>query len=95
MQAVDRTISVSDAQQDLEAIVLDVAATNHEVILEIGGEPKAVVIPVSLHRQLKEQRRQAFFDKLSDMARNANMDPEEAEKLAAEAVEWARRNKDT
>ena len=97
MQVVDKTISVSEAQQDLEAIVLDVAAKNHEVILEIDGEPKAVVIPISLHRQFNEQRRQsrrqALLDKMRAAAERANMTEEEAEELIEEAIKAVRNNK--
>lgn len=94
MQAIDNTISVSEAQQDLEALVLNVAATNHEVILEIGGEPKAVVIPIQIYQQIKHSRRKAAVDKLNEMARNADMDPDEADRLAEEAVRWARSHKE-
>jgi prevent-host-death family protein len=94
MQAVDKIISVSDAQQDLEALVLDVAATNHEVVLEVAGEPKAVVIPIEVYRQLKLNSRRAVNDKLHEMAHNANMGAYEADRLAEEAVKWARSHKE-
>jgi|GEM_PF-3092220 len=94
MHAVDKTMNVSEAQQDLEALVLDVAATNHEVILEVAGEPKAVVIPIELYRQVKLNSRRAVNDRLHEMAQNANMEPDEADKLAEEAVKWARSHKE-
>ena len=93
MRAIEQSISVSEAGRNLAEIVKRVAENNDSVILDVEGEPKAVVVPVELYKQWL-QRRKAFFDSFREMAERANMDPEEADQLAAEAVRWARSNKE-
>lgn len=93
MRAIEESISVSEAGRNLEEIVKRVAENNDSVILDVEGEPKAVVVPVELYQRWKRSRK-AFFDMMREGAERANMSPEEADELAAEAVQWARRNKD-
>ncbi len=83
----------SNRMRLVEEIVQRVSANNEKVILEVEGEPKAVVISVELYDQWL-QRRKTFFDTMRTGAERANMSPEEADELAAEAVAWARKNKD-
>jgi prevent-host-death family protein len=91
MRAIEESISVSEAGRNLEEIVKRVAENNDSVILDVEGEPKAVVVPVELYQRL---RRLAIGDMMREGAERANMSPDEADELAAEAVQWARRNKD-
>jgi prevent-host-death family protein len=96
-QIAQESISVDDAKRDLEAIVRRVAENNDQVVIEIGGEPKAIVIPVALYQQIQRERKRAREEAgriMREAAEHANMEPEEADALAAEAVKWARDNKE-
>ncbi|HKP52745.1 MAG TPA: type II toxin-antitoxin system Phd/YefM family antitoxin [Chloroflexia bacterium] len=91
MRAIEESISVSEAGRNLEEIVKRVAENNDSVILDVEGEPKAVVVPMELYQRLK---RREIGDMFQVMAERADMDPDEADALAAEAVSWARSNKE-
>jgi prevent-host-death family protein len=96
-QVAEESIGVNEAKRDLEKIVQRVAENNDEVTIEIDGEPKAIVIPVALYQQIQRERQRAREQAgriMHEAAERANMEPEEAEALAAEAVRWARDNKE-
>ncbi len=93
MRAVEETMDVSDAGRNLEEIVQRVAKNNDNVVLEIEGQAKAVVVPLSIYEQWKRAREE-FFETMRIAAERANLSPEEADKLAAEAVAWARSHKE-
>jgi prevent-host-death family protein len=86
---MERTIGAFEARRNFGKVLQEVVANGDKVIVERHGEPVAVVVPVDVYRQWQRSR-QAFFDKLQDMAGRADMSPEEADELAEEAVKWAR-----
>jgi prevent-host-death family protein len=90
---MERTIEASESQMTIEEVIRDVVAKGDQIIVEQDGEPVAAVVPVELYRQWRHSRR-AAGDMLRAMAERANMDPDEADELAAEAVRWARNNKE-
>ena len=90
---MEKTIGAFEARRNFGKILQDVMVNCDNVIIERRGEPVAVVVPVEVYRQWQRSR-QSFFRKLQEMAEQANMSPEEADELAAEAVRWARSNKE-
>ncbi len=80
MRPVEKTISVSDVQRDLEAIVQSVATNNDSALLEIGGEQKAAVVPVEVYGQW-QSRRQNALDNVHKIAEQANVPEDEAHEL--------------
>jgi hypothetical protein len=63
------------------------------VVLEVGGEAKAVVVPIAVYESWKRARDE-FFETMRIAAERANLSPEEADILAAEAGAWARSHKE-
>ena len=89
---MEKTIRAFEARRNFGRILQDVVACGDKVIVERHGQPVAVVVPVEVYKQW-QQKRQEFFDTMRIAAERANMSPEEADELAAEAVRWARSNK--
>jgi prevent-host-death family protein len=90
---MERTIGAFEARRNFGKILQEVMVNADNVVIERHGEPVAVVVPVEVYKQWQRSR-QTFFRKLQEMAEQANMSPEEADELAAEAVRWARSNKE-
>jgi prevent-host-death family protein len=93
MRAIEDKMEVSEAQGNLSKIVQRVAENNDKVVLEVGGEAKAVVVPIAVYESWKRARDE-FFETMRIAAERANLSPEEADILAAEAVAWARSHKE-
>lgn len=93
MRAIEENMDVSDAQRNLEEIVQRVAENNDKVVLEVEGQARAVVVPLAIYEQWKRSRDE-FFEVMRVAAERANLSPEEADRLAAEAVAWARSHKE-
>ena len=93
MRAVEDKMELSAAQRNLGEIVQRVAENNDKVVLEVDGEAKAVVVPLAVYEGWKRSRDE-FFEMMRLAAERANMSPEEADILAAEAVAWARSHKE-
>ncbi len=94
---MEKTLSAFEVRRNFGKVLQGVAAKGDKVVVERHGEPVAVVVPVELYRQWESERQKAredFYRKLRSIAERADMDPDEADKLAEEAVRWARANKD-
>ncbi|MDQ3547696.1 MAG: type II toxin-antitoxin system Phd/YefM family antitoxin [Chloroflexota bacterium] len=85
----ETTLSERDAQRQFGALLEGVSVRSDTVIVERQGEPVAAIIPFNAYRQWQQQRDEArarFFTLVQESAERANLDPEEAEPLVAEAV---------
>ena len=90
---MEKTISAFEARRNFGKVLQDVAACNAKVIVERHGEPVAVVVPVEVYRQW-QRHRQAFFDKMQQIAEQVNMTEEDANELIEEAKRAIRSGKD-
>jgi PHD/YefM family antitoxin component YafN of YafNO toxin-antitoxin module len=70
----------------------NVLAKGERYLIKRHGETIAVVVPVEVYEQWRKSR-ERYFATLRIAQKNANLNPEEAETLAAEAVTEARRKK--
>lgn len=86
---MEKTVGAFEARRQLGQILKAVAGRGDRYVLESHGEPVAVVVPLALYEGWKRWR-EAFFDQLEVMAATADLSPEEADALAAEAVRAAR-----
>ena len=86
-----RKVTVDEARRNLEELLDELASNNGELLIELDDGSVCVVLPLDAYDR-KRLARESFFGLMEEAARNANMDPEEADKLADEAVRWARAN---
>lgn len=90
---MEKTIEISEIYVTIGDVIRDVAAKGDQVVVNEDGKPVAVVVPVELYYRLRQSRKEVG-DMLREMAQRADMDPDEADQLAAEAVAWARSHKE-
>jgi prevent-host-death family protein len=86
---MEKTVPAFKARRQFGTLIDDVCAKGDKVIVERHGKPVAVMVPLSVYEQWKASR-DRFFELVERAARNANLSEEEGERLAEEAVAWAR-----
>lgn len=86
---MEKELSVTQAREKLSDVVEQVQYQGDTYVLSRHGKPAAAVVPIEVYENWKRQRR-GFFDLFREMQQRADLDPEEAERLANEAVAAAR-----
>lgn len=89
---MEKTVGAFDARRQLGKILKDVSGRGDHYVVNLHGEPVAAVVPIALYEGWK-RRREAFFEKLEEMAQAADLPPEEADALADEAVRAVRQQR--
>ena len=82
---MEKAIGAVEAGRSFEQILQDVATNGDRVVVEQEGEPVAAVIPIDMYNQWKKSRAD-FFARMREVSARANLTPEEADQIAAEAV---------
>lgn len=86
---MEKTVPAFEARRQFGKLLQDVAGRGHRFVVERHGEPIAAVVPIEVHEQWKRARG-AFFAQMREIAELASLSPEEADALAAEAVQAVR-----
>ena len=86
---MEKTIAAFEARRKFGKILQEVAGKGDRFVVERHGEPVAAIVPVEVYENWKRQRTE-FFDLIRTMQEEANLDPEEAERVANEAVQAVR-----
>ncbi len=86
---MEKMVGAYEARRHLGQILKEVSGRGDRYVLEYHGEPVAALVPLALYEGWK-RRREAFFERLGDMGAAADLSPDEADELAAEAVRAAR-----
>lgn len=82
---MEKKVGAFEAGRQFGRLLNGVSARGEKYVVERHGEPVAAVVPIEVYEQWKRQRR-AFFDRLAAIAQQADLSPEEADRLAEEAV---------
>lgn len=82
---MEKTASAFQVRRSFGRILQEVAAKGDRVVVERHGEPVAAVVPIDVYNQWKRSRTE-FFERMRQAADRADLSPEEAEQLAADAV---------
>lgn len=86
---MEKRLGITKARQDFSQIVEQVQYRGDSYIINRHGSPAAAVVPLKVYEDWKRQR-EKFFDLLRQMQKEADLSAEEADRLAAEAVEAVR-----
>ena len=86
---MEKTIAAFEARRKFGKILQEVAGKGDKFVVERHGEPVAAVVPMEVYENWKRQRTE-FFDLIRTMQQEADLDPEEAERAANEAVQAVR-----
>lgn len=86
---VEKEIGVTQAREELSNIIKDVQYRSGSYVITRHGENAAAVVPIQVYQDWKKQRK-GFFDQIREIREKADLSPQEASQLAAEAVAAAR-----
>ena len=86
---MEKSMPAFEARRRFGKLLQEVAAHGDRVVVERHGAPIAAVVPIEVYEQWKRSRG-AFFSAIRSAAERANLQPDEAERLAAEAVRAVR-----
>jgi prevent-host-death family protein len=78
-------VGATQARRELGTIVDRVQHQGDAYIVSRRGEPAAVVVPLKVYESWKRQREE-FFELIRKAQQKADLEPQEAERLVADAV---------
>jgi prevent-host-death family protein len=82
---MEKTVGVTEARQTFSTIVERVQYQGDSYVISRYGKPAAAVVPVEVYENWQRQREE-FFDLVRNLQKQADLSPEEADRLAKEAV---------
>jgi len=82
---MERELGVTEARKEFSDLVEKVQYQGDAYIISRHGKPAAAVVPVQVYENWRRQREE-LFSLIRGMQAEADLDPIEAEQLAAEAV---------
>jgi prevent-host-death family protein len=83
------TMGAFEARRNFGKLLTDVGYKGASIVVEKNGEKLVAIVPIEVLESWKQNRKE-LFDTMRQMQKEANMSPEEADKLAAEAVRVTR-----
>ncbi len=86
---MEKMLGITQAREEFSTIVEQVQHQGDSYIISRHGKPAAAVVPVQVYQEWKRQRSK-FFDFIRRSQEAANLTPEEADQIAAEAVKAVR-----
>ena len=89
---MEKEMGVTEARKEFSNLIRDVQYQGGAYVISRHGEKAAAVVPVQVYRDWKKQRKE-FFDQIREIQDRADLSPEEARKLASEAVAAVRSEK--
>jgi len=78
-------LGITKARKEFSDLIEKVYYQGDSYIINRHGKPAAAVVPIQVYENWKQQREE-FFNLIRDMQTEADLDPQEAEQLATEAV---------
>jgi len=85
---MEKALGVTEARAKLRSIVEQVQRGDAYIISR-HGQPAAAIVPIAVYEQWKRQRSE-FFALIRQAQERAELEPDEADRIAAEAVRAAR-----
>lgn len=79
------TIGAFEARRNFGKLLNDAGYKDTSIIVEKNGETLAAIVPIKVFKDWQRGRK-AFFDAIRTIQQEVNLSPDEADKLAAEAV---------
>jgi prevent-host-death family protein len=82
---MEKTLGVTEARKQFSDVVERVQHQGDTYLISRYGKPAAALVPVEVYEHWQQQRA-AFFALIRDMHDEADLSPEEADRIAEEAV---------
>lgn len=83
------TIDTLEVCRNFRRLLTDVGYTGVNIVVEKNGEKLVAIVPIEVLEYWKRNRKK-LFDTLRQLQQEANLSPEAADTLAAEAVSVTR-----
>jgi prevent-host-death family protein len=87
---MEKNLGVTEAREKFSELIEKVQYQGNSFLISRHGKPAAAVVPVEVYENWKRQRAE-FFSLVRKMQERADLEPEEAERLALEAITAVRR----
>jgi prevent-host-death family protein len=84
-----QALGVTEARKEFSTIIEQVQYRGDSYIINRYGKPAAAVVPIEVYESWQRQREE-FFDLIRDLQGEADLSPEEAERVAREAIAASR-----
>jgi prevent-host-death family protein len=84
-----QALGVTEARKEFSTIIEQVQYRGDSYIINRYGKPAAAVVPIEVYENWQRQREE-FFDLIRDLQGEADLSPEEAERVAREAIAASR-----
>ena len=88
-ELMEKKLGVTEARKELSNIVEQVQYRGNSYVISRYGKPAAAVVPIEVYESWQRQREE-FFELIRDLQREADLSPEEADRVAREAVTGVR-----
>ena len=82
---MERMLGITQAREEFSTVIEQVQYQGDSYIISRHGKPAAAVVSIEVYQNWLRQREE-FFDLVRRVQQEATLAPEEAERLAAEAV---------
>ena len=82
---MEKVLGVTEARKKLSRIVDQVQYQRDTYLISRYGEPAAAVVPVEVYENWQRQREE-LFDHIRNLQKEADLSPEQADRIANEAV---------
>jgi antitoxin (DNA-binding transcriptional repressor) of toxin-antitoxin stability system len=82
---MERAVQDFEARDQFDRMLEEIRARGERFVVERQGEAVAAVVPIAVYQQWKRTREE-FLGHMREVADRAQLSPEEADELAAEAV---------
>ncbi len=86
------TLGVTEARKGFSELIEKVQYRGDAYIINRHNKPAAVLVPMQVYENWQE-RRVLFFQSIREIQEGFNLEPDEAEELAAEAIAAVRAEK--
>jgi|SRR5216683_6633136 len=86
---MEKVIAAFEARRNFGKILNLVTSTGERFVVEKHGEPVAAVVPIKIYEQWKREREE-FFAQMETIAQEVNLSPQDADRIASEAVKAVR-----
>jgi prevent-host-death family protein len=82
---METKLGITQARAEFSELIEQVQFRGDAYLISRHGKPAAALVPIQVYENWKKQREE-LFDLIREFQAEANLDPEEAARLAAEAV---------
>jgi prevent-host-death family protein len=86
---MEKVLGITKAREEFSTMIEQVQHQGDSYVISRHGKPAAAVVPIQVYEEWKRQRNE-FFELVRQAQQDADLTPEEADRIAAEGVKAVR-----